>query len=243
MEVLGLRGTSSLQPEWAVQSDLGFEGDVGAGVTWQFAGYDREDRSFVFLPSSEYRLVGSRLIAPSSTTHFQNAIDGFSRGLEATLQRRSVNGLSGWLAYSFAHARSQNRVSSETYWSDWDQRHTVNAYASYRLSAAMSASTRFRYGSNFPATGYWTSRNGLDYVSDVRNDLRVPVYSRLDLRVNRVFAWSETRLTLFVEVLNAYARANVRFTSGGINGRTTEVTGLFEKMLPRIPSAGFLLEF
>jgi hypothetical protein len=81
------------------------------------------------------------------------------------------------------------------------------------------------------------------FVGTARNTLRVAPYSRLDLRGNRTFTWSEKRLTLFVEVLNACNRWNLRFASGRINGRTFEASGLFDKMFPGIPSAGFLLEF
>src|SRR5207244_7464571 len=119
----------------------------------------------------------------------------------------------------------------------------VNAYASYRFSSKFSASTRFRYGSNFPATGYWETRNGQNFVSSVRNALRVAPYSRLDMRVNRAFAWEQKRLTLYVEVINVYDRNNVRYASAGINGRTFEAFGLFDNTFPRIPSVRFLLEF
>jgi hypothetical protein len=46
----------------------------------------------------------------------------------------------------------------------------------------------------------------LYFLSSTRNDLRVPVYSRLDVRANRTFAWGATRLTIFAEALNLYAR-------------------------------------
>ena len=106
---------------------------------------------------------GQGLVAPSASAseRYQNALDGYSRGVELLLQRRSSNGLSGWLAYSFSHTKYDDRVTGESFWGDWDQRHTVNTYASYRFNAKFSASTRFRYGSNFPATGYWETRDGV----------------------------------------------------------------------------------
>ena len=73
--------------------------------------------------------------------------------------------------------------------------------------------------------------------------MRVPVYSRLDVRANRTFSWRATRLTLFAEVLNLYARDNVRASRPGINGITHQVFGLFDSMFPLIPSAGLSLEF
>ena len=243
VETKGSRGTPDLTPEHSSQMDAAIEGRFAKGMRWQVSGYNREDRDLVRLPNAEFKVVAGRLVAPSSTSRYQNTLDGHARGVELLLQRRSSNGLSGWLSYAFSHTQYHDRLSDETFWGDWDQRHTVNAYASYRFSSKFSASTRFRYGSNFPAPGYWTSTNGQNFVGTVRNDLRVAPYSRLDMRVNRTFAWSQKRLTLYVEVINVYNRNNVRFASAGINSRTFEAFGLFDNMFPRIPSLGFLLEF
>ena len=243
METKGARGTPELAPEHATQQDVALEGRFAKGMKWQVSGYSREDRGLIRLPNAEYKVVAGRLVAPSATTRYQNALDGYSRGIELLLQRRSSNGLSGWLAYALSKTRYDDRMTGESFWGDWDQRHTVNSYASYRFNAKFSASTRFRYGSNFPATGYWETRDGQNFVSTARNTLRVAPYSRLDMRVNRTFAWAEKRLTLYVEVINVYNRNNVRYVSAGINTRTFEAFGLFDKMIPRIPSLGFLLEF
>jgi len=119
----------------------------------------------------------------------------------------------------------------------------VNAYAAYRFNDRYSASAKLRYGSNFPAAGYWEQRGTHYFLSVMRNELRVPPYSRLDMRVNRTFTWAAKRLTLFVEVLNVLNRGNVRQASVGIDTQTFEAFGLFDRMFPRIPSAGCLLEF
>ena len=180
---------------------------------------------------------------PSSITTLPRERTVYSRGIDLFAQRTTLNGLSGWLAYSLSYTKYHDRASGETFWGDWDQRHTVNAYAAYRFNDRYSASTRFRYGSNFPAVGYWQENGAQFFLGEARNALRVPPYSRLDMRVNRTFTWSEKRLTLFVEFLNVYNRANFRQASVGIDTRSFEVFGLFDKMFPRIPSAGFLLEF
>lgn len=124
-------------------------------------------------------------------------------------------------------------------------------YGVYRLSDRTSVSARFRAGSNFPVQGYYESREvtgqkgtaELYFLSSTRNDLRVPVYSRLDIRANRTFAWGAARLTVFAEALNLYARENVRASSPGIDGATRQVFGLFDSMFPFIPSAGISVEF
>lgn len=81
------------------------------------------------------------------------------------------------------------------------------------------------------------------FVSTARNNLRVPVYSRLDVRANRTLSLRATRLTLFAEVLNLYGRDNVRAASARINATTFQAFGLFDSMFPLIPSAGLSVEF
>jgi hypothetical protein len=86
-------------------------------------------------------------------------------------------------------------------------------------------------------------RDDAFFVGSTRNTLRVPVYSRLDLRANRTFNWESKRLTLFIEVMNVLARDNVRFEQPGVNVRTRQAFGLFISMIPLVPSAGILIEF
>ena len=66
----------------------------------------------------------------------------------------------------------------------------------------------------------------------------MPAYARLDLRANRTFNWEKKRLTLFVEVLNALGRDNVRFELPRVNRRTCQAFGIFSSMIPLVPSAG-----
>ena len=74
------------------------------------------------------------------------------------VQRRSPNGLSGWVAYNLASTRYRNALTGEEFAADYDQRHTLNVYGVYRFSDRMSFSSRFRAGSNFPVPGYYESR-------------------------------------------------------------------------------------
>jgi hypothetical protein len=250
VEVKGLRG-SDLDVMRSYHADIGFEGPLARSMTWQASAYDREDRAYPWLPDAEFRVENGRLVLPSFTTRYENALDGHSRGIELAVKRRSPNGLSGWVAYNLAFTAYRNKSSGETFDADYDQRHTLNMYGVYRLSDRMSFSARFRAGSNFPVPGYYEARTlpgasdgpELYFLSSTRNDLRVPVYSRLDVRANRTFAWGATRLTIFAEALNLYARANVRASSPGINGITHQVFGLFDSMFPFIPSAGLSFEF
>ena len=241
--VRGLRGTLNLGLSNATHTDVGVEGRVHTSVRWRVTAYNREDRGLLRLPGSEPRLVSNVFVNGSTTTRWVNALDGHARGIEWLLERRVERGLSGWVSYAFGHTRYEDRVTGERFWGDYDQRHTLNAFGTFRLSGRTSLSAQFRAGSNTPAVGYFTERGGQNFIVDERNTLRIPQYSRFDIRANRVFPRRHGRLTLHVELLNALARDNLRVLPPSINRRTFEATGLFESVLPFVPSAGLLIEF
>jgi len=124
------------------------------------------------------------------------------------------------------------------------------------LSSRSSLGAKFRYGSNYPITGY-VGRQSFSPnapalfggerllffgLTDLRNTLRLPVYARLDVRADRAVSWSGRRVTLFVEVANVLNHRNERNVpySVGRNGQLNDVT---DSLLPIVPSAGFVIEF
>jgi TonB-dependent receptor-like protein/carboxypeptidase-like protein len=242
--VLGASGGVDLVPERAAQYDLGVERRVGRGLRVSATLYDREEADMLRQPGAETRLVGTRVVRGFAGSAYENSLDGFARGVEVMVQRTVAGrGVSGWFSYAYGRNRYQDSVSHETFWGDSDQRHTMNAYATYRHSERASFVAKLRIGSNFPIPGYYAERDGSYFVTDVRNTARLPVYARLDLRANRAFTWARRRLTLFAEVINVLNRENVRFTPPGINIRTGATTIPFDSMLPIVPSAGVLIEF
>ena len=80
-------------------------------------------------------------------------------------------------------------------------------------------------------------------LSSQRNGLRLPAYSRLDLRADRTFTYRKSRLTLFMEVVNATNHDNYRANSPGINIGTRRVFEPIERLFPLLPVAGVLIEF
>jgi Carboxypeptidase regulatory-like domain len=243
-KVLGVSGGTALRPERAEQYDLGAEQRIGRGMRVTATLYDREEHDMLRRPGGETMLVGTRVVRGSASTRYANRLDGFARGVELMIQRTtSGRGLSGWFSYAYGRNRYRDVVSGESFWGDFDQRHTVNVYASYRHSARASFVGKLRIGSNFPVPGYFAERDGSYFVTAVRNRARLPVYGRLDLRANRTFNWSRRRLTLFAEVINVLNRDNVRFSPPGINLATRATTKPFDTMIPIVPSVGILIEF
>ena len=100
-----------------------------------------------------------------------------------------------------------------------------------------------RYGSNFPIVGYIEQDANGYLLSAQRNGIRLPAYSRLDLHADRTFTYRKSRLTLFIEVVNATNRDNYRPNSYFVNTNTRRAFEPIESLFPLLPVAGVLIEF
>jgi hypothetical protein len=232
-------------PETATSYDLSVEQPIGHGIHIQATGFYRRERD-VLRRTGEDRLdpvTGARIVE-STFPVFSPSLDGTSQGVELLVMRRSPTGLSGWVGYSWARTRYHDHVSGESFDGDFDQRHTLNVFAQQRISYRMTVSAKFRVGSNVPIVGYFEGTAVPDdlSLSTLRNQVRLPVYARLDLRANRTFTFQRSRLTLFVEVMNVIGRNNLRQTDGSIRPNLDAI-GYVDRLLPRVPSAGVLFEF
>jgi hypothetical protein len=245
-KVLGASGGTGLAPEGARQYDLGVEQRLSRTLRVTATVYDREEQDMLRRPGSETRVVNGRGVRGLASAKYENRLEGFARGVELMMQRSIAGrGVSGWLSYAYGRNRYHDVVSGETFWGDYDQRHTFNGYALYRHSERTTFVAKLRVGSNFPVPGYFAKVPGTEIftLTDVRNTERLPVYARLDLRANRAFTWSRRRLTVFAEVINVLNRANYRFEPPSINIATRLVSSPFDSLFPVIPSAGILIEF
>lgn len=232
-----------LAPEQARTIEVGLEQRLGEA--WRLSGsvYHRRDSDRLRYVDSEIRVESDRVVVPR-LSNWQNTLRGTAQGLEIVAERRSANGLNGWLSYAWSESELQDSLTGEQFPSDWDQRHTVNAYVAYRWSGRTTLSARVRHGSNFPIRGYIGADPQVGYVlSEQRNGLRLPAYTRLDIRADRSFTYRSRRLTLFVEVINATNRDNFRYDSPGVNLSTRRIFEPIESMFPLLPVAGVLIEF
>jgi hypothetical protein len=251
VHVSGVNGNPQVQSERSRLLDVGVEHTQGA---WRVAvqTYHRRDEDFLRLTEAESRLVGGRLVLRTLTGRFFNSLSGTARGVETTVERRSAQGCGGWASYAYGRSQVTDSLQNETFWADYDQRHTFNSYLYCQPSARWRFNAKLRLGSNFPIPGYLVrvgnvALQGDDdvalQVAEQRNDVRLPHYQRLDLTVSRTFLFSKRRLTLFAEAMNATGHINLRANAGTIRTGTGAALGFTESLLPRIPVAGLLVEF
>jgi hypothetical protein len=159
----------------------------------------------------------------------------YSRGAQIVLQSRNANRLSGWIGYTLAYARQSFYdgigPNSIPYWSSYyptlaDQRNTLNLFANYRLTPTLNLGGKFLFGSGFPVPNAQS------------NSVRLGDYQRLDLRVEKDWAFRRWKLAAYGELLNTTNHYNPIYFYTSNAGSV--VTG---QGLPITPTAGVAFEF
>jgi hypothetical protein len=236
------RGLTERIPERAEMVDLGVEGALPQGMRWQATAFGRRDVNVV-RRTGEDRLVGGKRVVETTFPQFASSLNGTSRGLDLLFGRRATSGLTGWVSYTYARTPEHDRITSENFDGDFDQRHTLNVFVQERLSYRTAISLKLRAGSNVPMVGYFQGAPDALRLGAERNQVRLPNYVRLDLRANHTFTFTRRRLTLFVEVVNATNRTNLGQAPGFVSGAAFTVVNETQKLLPFLPSVGILIEF
>ena len=242
-----LGGSTALLPERAVHAQLSLEQGLPRKMRLLLELYKRTDRDLIVTPLGEARIApDGSIYAPPFATPILNARRGYSRGGQIVLQRRSANELSGWLSYGFGKSRQRQPMTGDEFYADFDQRHSINGFATYRLRPKLSLSAKYVYGSGLPVRGYFRLGGNATtiFLAKTKNDLRIPYYQRLDLRLNKAFVKDRTQFTLFLEFVNLLARDNIRMGDPRpFNARTGVARPELEEGLPFLPAAGLSIEF
>jgi hypothetical protein len=234
--------TQPLVPERADSYDLGAGVTFSKGLSFRASGYRRNESDILRAYNAEPRLVNGKLLTPAVSWTWANALDGTSRGWDVVLHRKAPTGFVGWLSYGWSHTRYDDRGTGESFDGDFDQRHTVNLFIEDRLSYRTAISAKVRAGSSPPLPGYFSGTVDNLFVSDTRNEVRLPEYLRIDVRANRTYTFDRRRLTLFLEVINLTGRRNLGVADGSIRSNFQAVN-YTERLIPWLPSIGVLIEF
>jgi outer membrane cobalamin receptor len=203
--LFGLLGNPALRASHSVEVDAGVEKSLPARTTLAIDLYRRRDRDQLFA-LAEPRLENGRV---TGALHpFQNSLDGRSHGAEVTIRRDSASRLSGWIGYAYGRTRFTDRLDGLAFSGDFDQRHTLNAAGSYRVSGTLAFSAEWRYGSGTPRTGFFQLSGALLELGPERNTIRLLQYRRLDLKARKAYVWGRSTFTLAAQVLNVLNRRN-----------------------------------
>jgi hypothetical protein len=230
-------------PERAEERSVAIEHRQGA-LMLSLAAYDRRrlriNPRFVNLESSIEVFPEASLdrvrIAP---------VAGDARGLEASAS--SVVGSLRWSA-SYALAFNDDLVDGHSVPSAFEQRHTFHFDLDWQPSESWRVSAAWQIHSGWPVTPIEFEVDSLhDGTHHVRaqygsmNSDRLALYHRLDLRVTNERALGLGRLSMYVDLFNAYDRDNPRglgYTVSDWNAPRAEVRKRPMSQLPLLPTVG-----
>jgi len=248
-------GASALPPR-SEHYSAAVEQRMGENTRVRLEAFQRKDFNvFGAAPSVPAGSASCPSVEPIPGGTFQR---DYSHGVQVILQRRSANRLSGWLGYTLLKAQQrQYQISvpyppytlffnSGFYYPTFeDQRHTLNAFAMYRLRPSFNLSGKFLYGSGFPIpSGTFVQLANGQYVATGLNTQRLGVYERLDARADKDWVFQHWKVTLYGEVLNVTNHYNGRyFYESGIDPNTGQALVKTLQGLPTTPTAGLVFQF
>lgn len=203
---------------------LGFEHFFNNGLHFRAEGYykrmsDLRDEYYSFRDIDEFFPEGRDDLIKLS---FERAT---TRGVELYLKYDTGNKFSWWLSYVLSDAKDDiTEIQYDgplvkqigTHPRIWDQRHTVNLDANYRLNKKWHFNFAWQFRTGWPATDFQVKRiqredGSFAYYHDfgVFRGTRYPSYQRLDARINRYFYSSKGKITVFLHIINLYNHENI----------------------------------
>jgi len=238
--IMGSVGSPVLRPERATHFDVGIEQRLSTRIRWQATLFTRLEQDVLRGPDPVTSLQTAS-VDPLVPGPYRNALAGVARGLEFVVTPEQKGRLSGWLSYTYAVMQQHDMTTQETFWSDFDRRHTFNAAGMFRIGPSASAGLVLRAASGVPIPGYLDLRNGTLVAGDRLNVIRLPAYVRLDGRLQRRVFSSAHQVTLFAEIVNALNRGNEGLATGIVEPVTGVATGFSRPLVPRQVSFGLTI--
>lgn len=238
---LGGRGLLPIRSNHAI---AGIEQRIGERSRVRIEYYNRADRDLAWQPLYDPRLLpNGSVFVPPLNPPYRDSLRGYARGVEIFFQRSSANRFTGWVSYAFGRTGMRDGLTLDRFPADQDQRHTVNVYGGYRIRPSVNLSARWTYGSGFPIPGYLGKTGSTYFLTAVRNQLRLPDYSRADLRINKSWTRDKWKFTLYGEIVNLTNWTNYIYDSfNGYNSKTAQANLTLDTMFPVLPSAGIVFE-
>jgi hypothetical protein len=231
-------GTPGLRSNRAIHYSIGVEQEFTRNIELSVEGFYKDLSNLV-----------ARRAGPGATYVYDNAGTGQVIGLETLLKYKSDARFFGWLTYTLMRSVRRDHPDEPEYLFQYDQTHILQVLGSYRLGRGWEFGARFQLISGPLITpvpkapdltaiyaadaGSYTPLPGAPFSE------RLPLFHRLDVRVDKGWQFKDWRFSAYLEIINAYNYAarealayNYNFT------KQTYLTGL-----PILPNLGVRGEF
>ncbi|MBI2896057.1 MAG: TonB-dependent receptor [Deltaproteobacteria bacterium] len=204
-------GNPRLDPERSEQYAAGFERVLAESLTLDVQAFYSSRSDLVVL--SEDVTIADAL----ERELFSNDGEGRSYGLEVLVRHEPTRRLYGWISYTLSRSEMQTSPQRPAKPFFFDQTHNLIVVASYRLDGGWELGTRFRLVSGRPETPILGSTFDADsggYCAETGQpgDQRGPLFTQLDLRIEKTWTFDLWRFSAYLDVQNVYNAQNPEAT-------------------------------
>jgi outer membrane receptor protein involved in Fe transport len=241
-ELLPVFGNPELEPIEATHYVLGVTHRLDDTWSWNAEVY--------------YKDLANVVVDVPTDDRYLNAATGKAYGIELMINKNrapyepgSHDRFYGWFTLGLAKTERRNALNGTTAVFDYDAPVVANLVVNYRWNRAWDAGLRWTYRSGMPYTPIVGNRENPNFpgyylpVFGDLNDARAAPYHRLDLRIERQFLGKRLRGSVYLDILNAYAREN----GGAVHYKPVPNSSTYEleeeDALPLLPSIGVKLIF
>lgn len=156
----------------------------------------------------------SNLVVNDPALNYINAASGKAYGLELLIKKEETDKLSGWFVLNLARSSRRNDVTGGAFRFQFDQPVNATLVGTYKFADRWSFGAKWNYHSGTPYTpingtsGTYPDGRPIPAYAAV-NSGTLPVYHRLDLRLDRNYVFDRWKLNTYFELNNVYQRKNV----------------------------------
>jgi len=157
----------------------------------------------------------SNLVVNDPVLNYINAASGKAYGLELLIKKEEIDKLSGWFVLNLAKSQRRNDVTGEAFRFEYDQPINTTLVGTYKLSENWSFGAKWAFHSGTPYTPI-NGTTGAIYPDGrpvpayaAVNSGTLPVYHRLDLRLDRNYVFNKWKFNTYFELNNIYQRKEV----------------------------------
>ncbi len=227
-------GTPGLRSNRSIHYALGVEQEITKQIDLSVEGFYK----------ALDMLVARSPDATGSYT-YNNLGSGYVVGSEFLLRFKPSDRFFGWIAYTLSRSMLRQGPNEDLKLFNFDQTHILTALGSYRLGRGWEFGARFRVISGNPYTpvvgSIYDASAGTYGAIESRNTFsaRFPLYTQLDLRVDKGWQFDGWRMSTYLDVQNVYYSQAVQGFEYNYNfTQSSPVSGL-----PIIPSIGVRGQF
>lgn len=159
-----------------------------------------------------YKDLDNTFVENDTNDVITNNGSGYARGIEFGIQKKMSKDFFGSLSYTWSISKRRDGVSLPEYYFDYDRRHNITVVTGYTISENWKIGAKFQYASGNPYTsviGTVQKMGEWFVVEGEKNSDSYPDYHKLDIRIDRIFRFSNWSMNVYLDMWNVYDQGNV----------------------------------